>query len=190
MSNFPINEGEEPREFLDLDKMFELMLDFYKRTREKTLKSLNEHIVKKTSAVEAVLEIDDFLDIFRNFYFGEVTSPDTFVSFPDKVSLIRAYIFASTTGRTNMNDIASDNFTSAITRFGLENPLPSITARLSLYGTNELSIKLLKNETLDKTTLRNYVMHKPVEKKLQRAKNTKSYYPDPVADEIIEIETE
>ena len=46
ISNFPINEGEDPREFLDLDKMFELMLDFYKKIREKTLKSLNEHIVK------------------------------------------------------------------------------------------------------------------------------------------------
>jgi hypothetical protein len=40
ISNFPINEGEDAREFLDLDKMFALMLDFYKRAREKTLKSL------------------------------------------------------------------------------------------------------------------------------------------------------
>ena len=150
MTSFPINEGEDPREFLDLDKMFELLLDFFKKIREKTLKSLNEHIVKRTNAVEAVLEIDDFLQVVKSFDFGTCNSNDLFVTFPEKVSLIRAYVFAATTGRTNMNDIASDNFTSALTRFGLENPLPSITARLSLYGTNEISLKLLKNETMDK----------------------------------------
>ena len=43
--HFAINEGDEPREFLDLDKMFELMMDIYKKIREKMLKGLNDHFI-------------------------------------------------------------------------------------------------------------------------------------------------
>ena len=43
-----------------------------------------------------------------------------------------------------MNDISADNFTASLSRYGLENPIPSISARLSNFGNTDDVLSIIK----------------------------------------------
>jgi hypothetical protein len=143
---FSTKEGEEARDYLDLDIILEEVLNEYKETRIKLQDELKEHFIQKNNAVEAILDLDKFSKILQDkeMEFGQSEIVDGLVSFPSKYSTIRAYIYAATSGRTNMNDISADNFAASLSRYGLENPIPSITARIAYFGNSETILELIE----------------------------------------------
>ena len=63
-------------------------------------------------------------------------SPSSSVYFADIVSFIRAFIYSLVCGKNSV-DASQAQFLAACNRFGLDNPCPIITKRLSNYGNAE-----------------------------------------------------
>ena len=57
---------------------------------------------------------------------------------------MRAFIFSVTCGDTNTDVISSENFVAGISRFGVENPTPTVSRRLGMYGNSEDIARYLK----------------------------------------------
>ena len=67
-------------------------------------------------------------------------SPILHLKFGEHFTLIRTFVYALSCGINN-NDITVDQFMAACNRFGVDNPLPIITKRISLYGNQEDVVK-------------------------------------------------
>lgn len=63
-------------------------------------------------------------------------SQSAFLKFPGLVSFRRAFIYGLVCG-DNGFEINTQEFIAACNRFGLDNPWPSVTKRIGLYGNNE-----------------------------------------------------
>jgi hypothetical protein len=55
---------------------------------------------------------------------------DPMVQFPGEISMIRGYIFAASSGKSNSNEFNVDNFLASISRYGIENPVPCVSHRI------------------------------------------------------------
>ena len=76
---------------------------------------------------------------------SEVANP--LISYPGKMSQIRAYIYACTSGDKNTNVFSDDEFLAGCNRFSIENPVPSVVVRCALYGnTREIVAELAEAE--------------------------------------------
>jgi hypothetical protein len=70
-----------------------------------------------------------------------------FVSYPRHIANRRAFIYALLCG-DNQNKINQNEFLAACYKYGLDNPCPSVTKRLSLYGNDEDVEEYLKKELM------------------------------------------
>lgn len=76
---------------------------------------------------------------------SEVANP--LISYPGKMSQIRAYIYACTSGDKNTNVFSDDEFLAGCNRYSIENPVPSVVVRCALYGnTREIVAELAEAE--------------------------------------------
>ena len=67
-------------------------------------------------------------------------APSTSVHFPKDITFYRAFIYSLVCG-TNSNEITKEQFLAGCNRFGIDNPCPIITKRLSNYGNAEELVK-------------------------------------------------
>lgn len=118
----------------------------FKETRALFQKQLKEYFVDHCNAMEAIMDLEKFNDVLMNQtkIWGESEVIDGLIQFPQSYSATRAFIFAATACRTNQTDIHVENFLAALSRFGLENPFPTVTHRLAYFGVHEDVLTLLK----------------------------------------------
>jgi len=57
---------------------------------------------------------------------------------------MRAYIFCLTSGASNTSEFSNEQFVAGLARFGVENPTPSVSKRLGMYGNSEDIMRALK----------------------------------------------
>ena len=67
-----------------------------------------------------------------------------FVRYPGDITFIRSFIYSLVCG-TNGGKINKTEFLAACNRYGIDNPCPIITKRLSYYGNSEELTKEFKN---------------------------------------------
>ena len=68
-------------------------------------------------------------------------SPSSFVGFPGEISVLRAFLFALTSG-PNSFEISNKEFLLGCSRFGIDVPFPFVVKRLALYG-NDVNLEEL-----------------------------------------------
>lgn len=74
-------------------------------------------------------------------------SPSAFVKFPGIISIRRAFLYALVCGE-NSFDINTQEFIAGCNRFGIDNPCPTITKRIALYGNDEDFEEIVKKELI------------------------------------------
>jgi hypothetical protein len=55
---------------------------------------------------------------------------DPLVTFTGEISMMRAYVFCLSAGKTNDDNFSPSNFITGLTRFGIENPVPCVSSRV------------------------------------------------------------
>jgi len=70
-------------------------------------------------------------------------SPSALVHFPGLMSNIRAYIYAMLSGDNGFL-VSEEEIKAACSRFGLDNPCPSVTRRLAWYGNQDEIEKMVE----------------------------------------------
>jgi hypothetical protein len=63
-------------------------------------------------------------------------APSTTVYFPKDITMFRAYVYSLVCG-SNGKTISREEFLAGCNRYGIDNPCPIITKRLSYYGNSE-----------------------------------------------------
>lgn len=70
---------------------------------------------------------------------------DTLITYPTRVSNIRAYIFSCLSGDENTNVFTDNQFLAGCSRFSVENPVPTVATRCYWYGNTTDMVDILKN---------------------------------------------
>ena len=63
-------------------------------------------------------------------------SPSPSLYFAKEITFMRAFIYAFCCDKNN-HDLRAEQFLAACSRFGLDNPIPTITKRLNIFGNVE-----------------------------------------------------
>ena len=82
------------------------------------------------------------------------------IQYAKNITFTRAFIYALTCGNNN-NEVNPSAFLAACNRFGIDNPCPIITKRLSLYGNQEDIEKDFKRIAADYNQKGNAVVFDP-----------------------------
>ena len=68
---------------------------------------------------------------------------DPLITFTGDITLMRAYVFCLTAGKTNDEKFSATNFIAGISRFGIENPVPCVSPRIQTYGNTRNVLDML-----------------------------------------------
>jgi len=87
-------------------------------------------------ANSGTLDFDTYRNIITEaLHLNDLDTPQNpIMSYPDRVSHIRAYIYSCCSGTTNTSEISDECFLAGCNRFAIENPVASISMRCGLYG--------------------------------------------------------
>ena len=138
------DDNEVEIEYVDLDQVLSNYIDEFMVKKQKNQKTLTKHLVKFFSEQEGIFSTDEIFSVWQNVIPQDnLISP--FVSYPGKLTFLRAFLFALTT-QNNSFDISNKNFLKGASRFGIDSPYPWISKKLYLYG-NEINLaEMLKDK--------------------------------------------
>lgn len=134
---------ESMTDFVDVDIVMKYYLEDYRTLR----KQIQGNICKTFCNLQSQLKDESIsmkqvADLMRNIVPEKHSSP--FVRYPGDITFIRSFIYSLVCGANN-NTITKTQFLAACNRFGIDNPCPIITKRLSYYGNSEELAKEFKN---------------------------------------------
>jgi hypothetical protein len=106
----------------------------YRNLRQKIQKKINDRFDKMENRLNDQISFKKISDFIRSILPEKHSSP--FVRFPDEITFSRAFIYSLVCGE-NSQRITKVQFLAACNRFGIDNPCPIITKRLSYFGVSE-----------------------------------------------------
>lgn len=84
------------------------------------------------------VDLDRYIEVIRAGVPEEVEEQihedNPLVSFAGKMSHVRAYIYSAIAAPQNNTEMTDPYFIAGLSRFGIENPVPVVSARCWLYG--------------------------------------------------------
>jgi hypothetical protein len=92
------------------------------------------------------IDFDTFSEVVNTAlpHYQDFSSPESrLVQYPQKIALMRAYNYCCCATDSNHSIFDKDVFVTACTRFAIDNPFPSISLRLQLYGNSRDVMKIL-----------------------------------------------
>jgi len=137
-------------DYIDVDACLYEMLKEFKNQKEAFQKSLEKSFMDNldTYSADSKCSFDNFKKMIENIQMGTLDQAnmyfDPLIDFPGEISIVRAYIFCLTSGEANNDAFSPENFISGLSRFGIENPVPCVSQRLSLYGNSRTIMDMLK----------------------------------------------
>lgn len=73
---------------------------------------------------------------------------DPLVKFTGDISVVRAYVFSLLSGAENGSSLGVNNLIAGLSRFGSDNPTPSVSLRCGLYGNSIGIMAFLKDASI------------------------------------------
>lgn len=123
---------------MEADKVMNSYMEEYveqRKNKQSELLQEFEMMMRENKKKTDKFNINEIIKIFVTNK-ENVKSPILHLKFPENFTLIRAFIYSLSCG-LNGDEVTSEQFLAACNRFGIDNPLPIITKRISLYGNNE-----------------------------------------------------
>ena len=164
-----------------------MLMEEYKNQRAHFQKDLQRNFIRIMQAPTAQVELDHFIDIVNASVTPEVEDHmkmmHPFMSFPGKVSRIRAYVYSAVASEKNTVEVQEQMFLAACNRFGLETPVPTVHTRCQLYGNSSDIVRHLAKAEAEfneakgthyRVDAKEYVHHtmgQPIKKTLVRKKS-------------------
>ena len=131
------NKAGNEADYLDLDIIMGMMVNEYKLQRKDFQMKLQKNFVRFRESEKAECELNDLVEILNNTndtIQDEDMVDNPLVKFTGPMSQVRGYIFAAIASEDNTNVIQDSAFIAGCNRFALDNPVPSVSSRCSLYG--------------------------------------------------------
>tara|TARA_B110000285_G_C15133375_1_gene625181 strand:+ start:3072 stop:3590 length:519 start_codon:yes stop_codon:yes gene_type:complete len=123
--------------FVDLDIVLSLYLDAYRGQRLKNQSNIcvlfNKHMNDPQRSGQEFISLSDVRELMKQIIPEKSFSPH--VHYPRDITILRSFIYALVCGK-NGNKVSVPEFLAGCNRFGVDNPCPIITKRISLYGNN------------------------------------------------------
>lgn len=136
----PLDENDT--DFIDLDLVMKFCLEEYKKVRRQNQQRIIEqleHLQATNEETNTEINVKDIKTMINEHILSQKSNTSGLSFFRD-ITMIRAYLYALVCG-DNTNQITTEKFLVASTRFGVDNPCPTITKRLALYGNQEELLK-------------------------------------------------
>lgn len=124
-------------DFIEFDLILSYYMEEYRKLRRKwmcDLKTRVDEVNKMNNRHKMAFSMRDVQSIISQIL--PPKSPSSLVAFAKDITQARAFIYALTCG-TNDVEITAESMLAGCNRFGLDNPIPTITKRLSTYGNGE-----------------------------------------------------
>lgn len=138
----PLEDAET--EYVDLDIILNYYVDEYRTIKKDNQRALLKGVDKILRSIDnrgKDINMKDVKEMIVNFL--PAKSPSTSVQFPREITFYRAYVYALVCGDNNKK-VTKQQFIAGCNRFGVDNPCPIITKRLSIYGNTEEMVKEFK----------------------------------------------
>ena len=121
-----------------------MYLEEFKAVKRASIKKIQKSFTlnSKQSSFQQEFSLDTAFAILKESR-QTVEKISNLLKYTGNVTTTRAYLYALMTG-TNNNHMDEIKFTVGCSRFGIDNPMPTIKKRLALYGNSEDVINLLK----------------------------------------------
>lgn len=133
---------EHQTDFVDLDQVLSYYLDEYRTLRKgnqlKICKSFGNHEREMRRNEQVFLSLKDVKNLMVKIIPEKSFSPS--VHYPREITVIRSFLYSLVCG-DNSGKVSMAEFLAGCNRFGIDNPCPIITKRLSTYGNNEDILK-------------------------------------------------
>lgn len=129
-------------EYVDVDQLLGMYCEWFRNFKKANQKKLSKQFQRVISDSEQRAEVtyDNVQSIMTNLQSKQTFQ---FLSFGSSISQLRALTYAMMCGKNDFN-VYDIEFVSGCNRFGLDNPVPIITKRLSTYGNEENIEKLVE----------------------------------------------
>ena len=129
-----------------------MYIDEFRTAKQNLQKKIQKQFSRSSQDKENFPEISTDLALFATKELRAQKSNIQFLGFTGQISCYRALIYAYMCG-ANSSYVDELEFGTGCNRFGVDNPIPTITKRLSLYGNTEdvesifkqVSVKLVQN---------------------------------------------
>lgn len=84
--------------------------------------------------MSAEVTVDRLLNLTRDY--KQMKALPQFTGFSKHIGITRTVLYSYMTG-VNSREICARDFMAAVTKFGLDSPIPNVTRRLAFYGNTQ-----------------------------------------------------
>lgn len=119
-------------EYIEVDALLHCYLDIYKQQKylqqvkyEKLAYRLEQERISADVTVERLINLTREYKPKKNL--------PQFTGFSKQIGIARTVLYSYLTG-TNTREIFAKDFMAAVSKFGLDSPIPNVTRRLAFYG--------------------------------------------------------
>lgn len=144
-----LDQGGIDMDFIDVDILLNTLMNHYKKQKQALQLALKKEFLRKTGVVTANLKLTELEAILKTAEKAENMNtgsgvPDPCVGWSGEMSKLRAYVYSLTSSQSNEHAFGVNNLIAGLSRFGLDNPAPTISMRCALYGNSRSILKQLE----------------------------------------------
>ncbi|CDW81151.1 UNKNOWN [Stylonychia lemnae] len=150
----PLDDFET--DYIDTDVLLNMYCEEYKTKRKQNQKNLSKEFMRRYQEQEGLFNSEEIDKIVATCTPSQ--SPSVYVKYPGIISVRRAFLYALVCGENGF-EISTQEFIAGCNRFGIDNPCPTVTKRISLFGNDEDFDELIKKELIKSSVQQQSKVH-------------------------------